>query len=202
MHLTEPLVDFVESCAAREPTPGGGAVSALVGALGASMGEMGAAFSDGDGKAAACLEELRQVREALLPLVESDCEVYEKMRQVLAMPRKSPEEKRKRGELLQRACKGALGVPLQGARLCVEGLSALESGLEGMNLNLISDAGCAALFFASSFRGLMYNVAINLKYIDDNDFVNRIRMESSELAARTDELESLVLGRVDELLGR
>ncbi len=200
MYLTEALVDFVESCAAREPTPGGGAVSALVGALGASMGEMAAVFSDKDEKAAACLDELRQVREALLPLVESDCEVYEKMRQVLALPKKTLEEKRRRRELLQRACKGALGVPLQGARLCVEGLGVLDAGLAGMNRNLISDVGCAALFFASSFRGLMYNVIINLSYIDEEDFVARIRVECRDLGSRVEILESKILEKVDEQL--
>ncbi len=207
MYLTEPLVDFVEACAARRSTPGGGSASALVGALGASLGEMAAAYSDPSdsrtpGLVEDGLERLRQVRENMIPLIESDCEAYEKVRAVLQMPRETAEQKKERRTLLQAALRKALDVPLQTARLSVEGLEVLDRITGSLNPNLVTDAADSALFLAACFKAAWYNVRVNLKFIKDETLHETIRTEGERLQARTVELEGGILVKVDEVLAR
>jgi len=207
MYITEPLVDFVEACAARKPTPGGGAASALVGALGASLGEMAAAFTDPakarePGLVEKGLGRLRQVRESLVPLIESDCEAYEKVRTVLKMPRDSTEQKKERSRLLQDALRRALDVPFQAARLSVEGLEILDQITGSLNANLVTDAADSALFLAACFKGAWFNVRVNLKFIKDEPFAHSIREEGQVLQSRAEALEAGILVKVEEVLAR
>lgn len=207
MYLTEPLVDFVEACATRQSTPGGGAASALVGALGASLGEMAAAYTDpAEGREPTAVAEglvtLRQVRESLIPLVESDCEAYEKVRTVLKMPRTTAEEKKERRALLQIALRRALDVPLQVARLSVEGLETLDRITGSLNPNLVTDAADSALFLAACFKGAWYNVRVNLKFITDDMLKEFVEEEGEILKARASDLETGILVKVEEVLTR
>ncbi len=207
MYLTEPLVDFVEACAARRPTPGGGAASALVGALGASLGEMAAAFTDpADGREPGAIADglgrLRQVRESLIPLIESDCEAYERVRTVLKMPRDTAEQKKERRTALQAALRRALDVPLQVARLSVEGLETLDQITGSLNPNLVTDAADSALFLAACFKGAWFNVRVNLKFIKDDQLTQSVQEEGQTLQSRASTLESGILIKVEEVLNR
>ena len=213
MHLTGPLVDFVDACSDRSSTPGGGAAAAVVGALGAALGEMAAAFSgrnnrsksakSGDsGRIAAGIEDLCRIREALLPLVESDCEAYGKVRKTLAMPRNSPRETKERTALLQEALKGALEVPLRAARLCVQGLEIVNAIAGVVNPNLITDAAASALFLGACYRASWYNVKVNLRSIKDREFAGSVTAEGESMAARVAVLESSILGTADAALNR
>jgi formiminotetrahydrofolate cyclodeaminase len=213
MHLTDALVDFVEACAARRPTPGGGAAAALAGALGAALGEMAASFSKAGakGKAAAGsdpsvieqgLRDLGRVREALLPLVEADCEAYDRVRAAMALPRESPAEKEERTAQLQDALQGALDVPLRAARLCVEGLEILDRMAPSLNAHLITDAASSVLFLAACYRASWYNVRVNLNSIKNPELATRVSAEGEILAARINELERSVLSQSDAILNR
>jgi formiminotetrahydrofolate cyclodeaminase len=212
LHLTEALVDYVEAAAAREPTPGGGSVSALVGALGAALAEMACAFTvldergrlrdvEGAVEIKRGLARLRRVRESLMPLLESDCEAYQKVAAAQKLPRKTAGQKKLRAEHVQVALRGALEVPLQCARICVEGLDALNLMAASLNPNLATDTASGALFLAACFRGSWYNVRVNLKYIKDDALRSRVIAEGGELIARADELERLIRDRAEKSLG-
>ena len=73
--------DFVEALASKDPVPGGGGASALVGALGIALGNMVGNLTVGKKKYAAVearmyklMAEADLVREQLLSLVERDAE--------------------------------------------------------------------------------------------------------------------------------
>jgi formiminotetrahydrofolate cyclodeaminase len=203
MHLTSALVDYAEACAARKSTPGGGSASALVGAVGASLGEMAATFTSSCDDPSAVeegLDQLRRVREAVLPLVDLDCEAYKKVGAALALPKDSSAAKRVRRERLQAALAGSLDVPLRCARLCVEGLEILDGMAEHLNPNLVTDTACAALFLTASFRASWYNVEVNLKVIKKGEGEDGLRTEGKDLARRATELQENILKKADVIL--
>ncbi|HEY0009154.1 MAG TPA: cyclodeaminase/cyclohydrolase family protein [Tepidisphaeraceae bacterium] len=76
---TAPIDSFLNAAAARVPAPGGGAVTALAGALAASMGEMVLNYSIGkkdlvsfDGVNTDSLHQLTRARALLLELLSED----------------------------------------------------------------------------------------------------------------------------------
>jgi len=203
MHLTEALVDFIDACADRKPTPGGGAASVLVGALGASMGEMAAAYSEKSEekeRIKACLEKMSRVREALLPLIESDCEAFERVSTAYKQSKTAPQGDETPDERIQHSLRVAAEVPLRGARLCLEGLESIGAVSDVINPRLITDSAAAALFLAGSFRGCWFNVRVNLNSIDDKEHVKRILDEGEKMISRVNELENRILTRVEAVL--
>jgi len=210
LYLTDALVDFVEALAARKATPGGGSAAALAGALGVALGEMAALFSipeeaeGGSGRPSIRrgIERLKSLRESLLPLVEADCEAFERLRAARALPKGgSPAERKERTGGIQAALRGSLEVPLIGARLCVEGLEALDEMAEDLNPNLATDTASAALFLASSFRASWYNVRINLTSLRDGDLREKVEKEGRRLGPWVAKLEKSVLAKAEKAMG-
>src|SRR5215831_5098728 len=91
------LSDFLEKIAAKTPTPGGGSVSAAVGAMGAALGVMTARYSD----ASEPEHALDEVKNEFLSLVDADAEAYGQVNSAMALPKDSDDTKRRRKEALQ-----------------------------------------------------------------------------------------------------
>src|SRR5690242_4135027 len=77
------LSDFLEKIAAKTPTPGGGSVSAAVGAMGAALGVMTARYSD----ASEPEHALDEIKNEFLVLVDADAEAYGQVNSALALPK-------------------------------------------------------------------------------------------------------------------
>jgi len=220
MHLTSELVDFVEACAARRATPGGGAAAALTGALGTALGEMAAAYTvprpgrkaeGGEDDRAGGLEatlvsrglaQLKVIREALLPLIESDCEAYENVVIARKASSKGPAGDASAAAELERALERAIDVPLQGSRLCVKALTVLEGMAVFLNPNLVSDTATCALLLAAAFRGFQLNVRINLGALGDDERKRAIEKESRALTGEVGVLEGKILRESEKILAR
>ncbi len=115
------LSDLLEKIAAKTPTPGGGSVSATVGALGAALGVMTARYSEAS-EAESILDELKK---EFLVLVDSDAEAYGQVNSAMSLPKDSDDTKRRRKEALQIALGEASEIPLKGMLLASRGLRAL-----------------------------------------------------------------------------
>src|SRR5215510_12308713 len=165
------LSDFLEKIAAKTPTPGGGSVSAAVGAMGAALGVMTARYSD----ALEPEHALDEIKNEFLALVDSDAEAYGAVNSAMALPKDSDDTKRRRKEALQIALGEASEVPLKGMMLAVRGLKALSDLAPTCNKNLVSDLAGAATFLESALSGCGENVRINAVALTDK--VRRARLE-------------------------
>jgi formiminotetrahydrofolate cyclodeaminase len=165
------LSDFLEKIAAKTPTPGGGSVSAAVGAMGAALGVMTARYSD----ASEPEHALDEIKNEFLVLVDADAEAYGQVNSAMALPKDSDDTKRRRKEALQIALGEASEVPLKGMMLAVRGLKALADLAPICNKNLVSDLAGATTFLQSALSGCGENVRINAVLLTDK--VRRARLE-------------------------
>ena len=173
------LTDFLEKIAAKTPTPGGGSVSAAVGAMGAALGVMTARYSD----ASEPEHALDEIKNEFLALVDADAEAYGAVNSAMALPKDSDDTKRRRKEALQIALGEASEVPLKGMMLAVRGLKALADLAPICNKNLVSDLAGATTFLESALSGCGENVRINMVLLVDKERRGRLEKEHDRLAA-------------------
>lgn len=169
--------EYAAKLASGEPTPGGGSGAALVGALGAALGEMVANFTVGKEKyreswanVEPVLEQLTAVRDRLLDLTDQDADAYAQVGAAYGLPRDTDEQKAVRAEAIQEALKAAAAVPLGVCAAVAEAVPLLPPLLEFGNPNLVSDVGVAAEFLAAAFRCGWLNVEINFASVKDEAY--------------------------------
>lgn len=172
------LREYLDRLAAKEPVPGGGSASALVGAVSAALGSMVANFTVGREKFAAVEENMRQVlealeveRRALTNLVQADMDAYGQVSAAYKMPKDDPT----REETLQTALKAAASVPLEIVQRCLAVLRLLPELVEKGNPNLLSDVGVAAVCAEAGLKGGWLNVEINLAHLADEQYVASVK---------------------------
>ena len=193
--LARPLLDAVASPA---PTPGGGSVAALAGALASGLGQMVAQLSRQKKSQAqfadqlsSALGELRRAGDALAQAMDEDAQSYEAVMTAFRLPKASPEEQQKRAEAIQQATRGAAEVPLRVA----ESAAALDARLGQLepliSPSMISDLRVARLMAAAAVRGALENVAINLESITDASYVKAMRGRAAELELRFSAAQSV-----------
>lgn len=178
------LSDFLEKIAAKTPTPGGGSVSAAVGAMGAALGVMTARYSD----ASEPEHALDEIKNEFLLLVDADAEAYGAVNSAMALPKDSEDTKRRRKEALQIALGEASEVPLKGMMLAVRGLKALADLAPICNKNLVSDLAGATTFLESALSGCGENVRINMVLLVDKVRRGRLEKEHDRLCAEAQAL--------------
>ncbi len=189
------IADFLEAVAAKRPTPGGGSVSAMVGALGAALGVMTARFSESSDAEQA----LDGIKNELLALADQDAEAYGMVNKAMSLPKDSDETKRRRKEALQNALGEASEVPLRGMGLGVKGLEALAALAPSCNRNLTSDLAGAAGFLAAAVGGCAENVRINAAALKDRERGERLETERSRLLGEAETLRGRIAREVERL---
>lgn len=184
--------DFLDAVASKTPTPGGGSVSALAGALGAAIGAMAAAFTESPAGEAA-RTDLVEALAGLRPLVDADAEAYGRVNEAMRLPKRTPEEKQARAAALQDALRRAADVPLDGMRRCVAALERAAGFGASCNPNLKSDLAVAALLLEAACLGCGLNVGANLAWIKDSGFTQPRAAERADLEARARALRDRIL---------
>ncbi|HVP39908.1 MAG TPA: cyclodeaminase/cyclohydrolase family protein, partial [Candidatus Saccharimonadales bacterium] len=174
--------EFLDQVASREPTPGGGAVSAHAAALAAALGAMVAGLTVGRKKYAAVDAEMRetlrsceQLRARLAQLVEEDSAAFEEVMRVRKLPANNEMEASRKAKLELEALWKATRVPLETARVAAELLRLAADLLARGNRNAASDAGVAILMSQAAGRGALFNVAINLKDLPEGPEKEEVR---------------------------
>jgi glutamate formiminotransferase / formiminotetrahydrofolate cyclodeaminase len=186
--LAQPFLDAV---AQPTPTPGGGSVAALAGALGASLGEMVATLSRKKKSQADFIEplgeaisELQAASRMLSEAIDRDSASFDQVMAAYKLPKEASNERVERDAAIQKALQGAANVPLEVARQSAA-VFELLGRLESMSSpSMYSDLRVGRLMAAAGARGALENVAINLESVTDTAFANRLRSESAALAAR------------------
>jgi formiminotetrahydrofolate cyclodeaminase len=189
--LAEP---FLEAVAAPTATPGGGSVSALAGALAASLGQMVAGLSRKKKAQAAfvnqlseALEQLRRDASELAEAIDRDAAAYDAVMAAYKLPQESAEEKGRREDAIQRAMREAAEVPLQVAERGVALFERLGQLASIAAASMKSDLEVARLMAAAATRGALANVEINLESIADANYVASTRAKGAALRERLGE---------------
>lgn len=176
---TTTLHDFLEAAAAKQPTPGGGSVTALCGALAGAMGEMVLNYSIAkkdlaafEGELRPALEALHRARLLMLELMVEDQTAYT----ALTAARKLPPGA-ERNQLFPAALLASIRTPQAIGAAAVGILHICDQIINFVNFHLLSDlAVCADLAMAAA-RCSVYNVRVNLA--DLTDAADRQRIEST-----------------------
>lgn len=195
---------FAEETASESPAPGGGSISAYMGALGAALGAMVANLSAHKAGWDARWKEFsdwavkgHELMMELLHLVDEDTAAFNRIMDVFAMPKSTPEEKAARSEALQSATLYATEVPLRTMRVAYKVMDIVKAMASTGNPNSVSDAGVGALAARSAVLGAYLNVKINAAGLKDRETAERLIAEGSELALKACEAETSVLDIVN-----
>ncbi len=166
------VTDFLSSIAAKSPTPGGGAVASVIGALGAALAQMVVNYSVGkkaliefEPALRAALPRLEIARRLLLELADEDAAAYGLVNELSRLPEGDP---RRCAEWAD-AMRASVQVPMSVAATCVELLRSFEPLAGITNRQLRSDLGIAAVLADAAVRASRWNVAVNLSGLSETD---------------------------------
>jgi glutamate formiminotransferase/formiminotetrahydrofolate cyclodeaminase len=197
--------DFVEETASESPAPGGGAIAATMGAMGASLATMVANLSshkrgwDERWEEFSDWAEMGKAYDArLLKLIDEDTAAFDELMACFGLPKGSDEEKSARVQAIQVATKWAVEVPLEVMQVALDSMNVIRAMAEIGNPNSVSDAGVGALAARSAVLGAELNVKINCGSIEDNAFVDSALQKARSIAEQAIQLESEILRKVDE----
>lgn len=202
------LKGFAKETASESAAPGGGSVSAYMGALAAALGAMVAnlsahkrgwddrwkEFSDQAVKG-------QDIMERLLKLVDEDTAAFAKIMNVFSMPKGTEEEKAARAEAMEKATLYATQVPLRTMQTALEAMPlALEMARKG-NPASASDAGVGAIAALAAVKGAQLNVRINAAGLKDRAMADSLTAEAEKIAKEAAEKEAEILSEVNKNIG-
>lgn len=179
---------FLAEAASSAPTPGGGSVSAYVGALAASMVSMVANLTIGkekyqnvENEAKEILKKSQQCMTDLQLGLTRDIEIFNQFMDVFKMPKETEEQKARREEQRQAVLQEATESPMEIARRSLIVLHLTLRIAPIGNKGAISDAGVAAYLAESALRSALMSVDINLPQITDVNYIRKIQKETGEM---------------------
>lgn len=202
---TKKLVDmtakgFANETASESPAPGGGSISAYVGALGASLATMVANLSshkrgwdDRWEEFSIWAEKGQKVKDELLYLVDEDTNAFNKIMDAFGLPKKTEAEKQARKQAIEDASKYAIEIPYRVMQASLTSMDVIEAMAKKGNPNSVSDAGVGALCARMAVMGAYLNVKINASGIEDKAFVD-------DMIAKGEALEQQAIAREKEIL--
>jgi glutamate formiminotransferase/formiminotetrahydrofolate cyclodeaminase len=203
-----PLLDmnlraFANETASESMAPGGGSISAYVGALGASLGTMVANLSSHKrgwderwAEFSAWAEKGQRLKDGLLALVDEDTRSFQAIIEAIRLPKGTPEEKQLRHDAIQAATRYAIQVPFQVMELSLEIFDLAQAMIDTGNPNSITDAGVGALCARAAVHGAFMNVQINAKDLEDQTFVTQILEKGKAIAEQADTLEAALQKKI------
>ena len=199
------LSDFADETASESAAPGGGSVSAYVGALGVSLGTMVANLSSHKkgwderwAEFSEWAEKGQQYKNELLKLVDADTRAFNQIMQAMALPKSTDEEKTIRKLAISTATRTAIEIPFLVMQNACASMEVIKAMAETGNPNSISDAGVGALCARMAVAGAFMNVRINAAGCDDKDFVNEVISKAREIENKAMEMEREILKIVDK----
>jgi glutamate formiminotransferase/formiminotetrahydrofolate cyclodeaminase len=208
MLIDKKVSNFLNELASNSPTPGGGSVAALAGALGAALISMVGNLTVGKKKYEDVEEEIKRIlssseklRYELSQLIEDDVKVFNNFMSTYKMPKETEDEKKVRAEKIQESLIEAAKVPLKVAYKCLDILSLSKEVAEKGNINVVSDAGVAALMAEAALGSAILNVKINLKMIKDEKTKEELSSSIQELLLRGKGQKEKVLEIVEKKIG-
>lgn len=179
---------FIQELSDKQPVPGGGGASALVGALGVALLNMDAIYTTGNEKFKDVEEEIKeQIKKynelitSLKELVQGDADAFYPLSQCYKMPRNTDEEKRLKREALEVNLYNAAMIPLQIMEKSYEALCLVDRLIRIGNKNLIGDVATGAVFLESALKGASLSVFANTSSMKNEDNIKMVNEKSMKL---------------------
>lgn len=202
------LTAFADETASESPAPGGGSISAYVGALGVSLATMVANLSshkkgwdDRWEEFSDWAEKGEALKNELVKLVDADTRAFNRIMEAFGLPKSTDAEKAIRSKAIQDATRFAIDIPFQVMQASFNSLEVIKAMAETGNPNSVSDAGVGALCARAAVMGAFMNVRINAAGYDDKNFVEEIVNKGREIEQKTIALEQEILRVVNEKIG-
>ncbi|MEI6748945.1 MAG: glutamate formimidoyltransferase [Bacteroidota bacterium] len=195
---------FADETASESPAPGGGSISAYMGALGISLATMVANLSSHKPgwderweEFSAWAEKGQVLKNDLIFLVDEDTRAFNRIMDALGLPKGSDDEKKARTAAIQDATRYAIEVPYKVMQKSFESMAIIRAMAEKGNPNSVSDAGVGALAARSAVLGAYLNVKINTSGLNDKVFVEDILSKGAELEQQAIRQEQEILAIVN-----
>ncbi|MBL0201666.1 MAG: glutamate formimidoyltransferase [Chitinophagaceae bacterium] len=202
------LNDFADLTASESVAPGGGSISAYVGALGISLGCMVANLSSHKKgwderwqEFSNWAEKGDRYKSTLLQLVDADTAAFNKIMEAFALPKATPEEKTARTQAIQNATRYAIEIPFKVMQTAYDSMGVIKAMVIEGNPNSVTDAGVGALCARAAVIGAFMNVRINATGYNDKAFVADIIAKGKSIEDKTIALEAEILTLVNEKIG-
>lgn len=200
---------FAEETASESPAPGGGSISAYMGALSAALGTMVANLSAHKAGWDDRWEEFsdyavqgNELMEKLLHLVDEDTEAFNRIMAVFAMPKGTEAEKAEREKAMEAATLYATEVPLQTLETAYQVFPLLKAMASKGNPASASDAGVGALAARAAVRGALLNVQINAAQLKNREKAEELVGAGRSIAAKAAEAEEEILTIVEKIISK
>jgi formiminotetrahydrofolate cyclodeaminase len=199
---------FLGALASNAPTPGGGSVAGISGAMAAGLVGMVCALTIGKKQFADIEHEVRGIqdraeglRHELQALAQEDIEVFGRLSAAYKLPRTTEADAASRQAAIQHVTRLAAEVPLRTARAAAA-LIPLCTSLAGRCSRLIvSDIGVAAVLARATVQSAVLNIEINLSGLEDRMFVRETRAQIEDLtiglSEETDGILEIVRSRIN-----
>ena len=201
--------EFADETSSESPAPGGGSISAYMGALAAALGTMVANLSshkagwdDRWEEFSDVAEKGRHIQDRLMDLVDEDTEAFNKIMAVFAMPKKTDAEKAARAKAMEEATLYATQVPLKTMKAAYETFDVLEAMTDKGNPASVSDAGVGALAARSAVLGAQLNVMINAEGLKDREVAESLLAEARDIAEKAVAREAEILAKVNKVISK
>ena len=205
MLIDKKINNFLDELASNSPTPGGGSVAALTGALGAGLISMVGNLTIGKKKYEDVEEDIKKIissseklRYELSQLLEEDVKVFNNFMATYKMPKETEDEKKIRTEKIQESLIEAAKVPLKVAYKCLDILTLSQQVAEKGNINVVSDAGVAALMADATLESAILNVKINLRMIKNEKVRTELSSSIKEILLKEKGQKEKVLEIVEQ----
>ena len=195
---------FVRETASESPAPGGGSISACMGAFAAALATMVANLSAHKRGWDARWKEFSDVAEEgqlllneLLLLIDEDTNAFNRIMDCFSMPKGTDAEKAARAQALEQATLYAAQVPLRTMEATLKALPLALQMAEKGNPASASDAGVAALAAVAAIKGARLNVRINAAGLQDKTAATPLLDRADTIVSEAEKLEKQVLEAVN-----
>jgi glutamate formiminotransferase/formiminotetrahydrofolate cyclodeaminase len=198
------LREFVNETASESPAPGGGSISAYVGAMGIALGNMVANLSAGKRGwedqttfFSDCAAKGQSIQSDLLKIVDEDTAAFNEIMNAFGLPKNTDAEKQTRTAAIENATKYACEVPLRTMKLAFASLDVLGQMVEKGNQNSITDAGVGVLCVKTAVQGAYFNVLVNANSLKDTVYAASIINEAKTILETTSKQVEMYVQKVE-----
>ena len=208
MDLQKTIKSYLEELSSNSPTPGGGNVAALCGAVASSLGQMVCNLTIGKKKymefepeAKGLLVRFENLKKEFLVLAEKDNEAFDRVMDAFKLPKESEAQIAFRKSAIEKATLEAAFIPEEVIIKCNQLMPLLKEVAEKGNQNSLSDAGVAISLSAAAAEGAFLNVAINCSGLT-NKITAQEFLKKSEIIYHEvkDKSQSIIGGIVKKLV--
>ncbi len=202
MSAADTIDRFLSAVAARQPTPGGGAVSALAGALAAAIGEMVLNYSaikkdlaEHRPQLESALAELKRARQIMAELLIEDQLAFAAMTRARKLPADAPDRQPTLDATLVACIRGPQGI----AATAMAILQLSQKLVPIVNRHLLSDLAVCAELAMATVRCALYNVRVNLNDLTDAGDRQKLEATSADMLQRATRIISETIPHIWQL---